>query len=828
MNEEFEIRDLQSMFDFKGFLLKLISYWPLFLISLVIAFSIAYYVNVRKLAIYQIENMISIKDDQNPFFTTNTSLTFNWGGTTDKVNTSIITLRSRSHAEKVVDRLQYYLTYLKDGKYQKIDAYGKTPFWVKVDTLKPQVLEMPIKVMFLDSVSFTLQLLNETNGNFAHQIYSAEKNIVYSPEAIGKESRAFKIGEPINLSFFNGTFLPNPEVKFTKKMPFYLQFVNFNGTVRQFMNVNVEPESKGSSVLQMRLRGQNKRRLVDYLNASVAVLSDNMLERKNLFATKTIRFIDSSLAQKTEELKGVEEELNRFKNQNSIVDLESEGKEITLRLNNLDLRKEGIEQELNYFNTLETYLVSRSDYRDVPAPSVAGISETSIVSGVAQIVEKAKQRNTMEYSYKEDAPIFKDIDRQIDAIKKVLLENISSSKGLKNQELRRINNDIAGYENEIRRLPKEQQELLKIERRYNLSQNTYNLFLAKRGEAGLVKAANVSDVLVIDPAKDTGGGKVGPNTQLNYVMATLFGLFVPFLIVFLKVNFDTRIQNSKEIERLSKIPILGVIGKSWLENNLAVIDKPKSAISESFRAIRSSLQFFYKKQGVQGTKTVLITSSISGEGKTFCSINVASVFALSEKKTVLIGLDLRKPKIFDDFQINNEIGVVNYLIGDASLDGIIQKTMIDTLDVITAGPIPPNPSELLMSDRMSGMIEQLKDRYDYIVLDSPPLGLVADSLELLKYADATIYMIRQNYTKKGMLNMINEKYKTGEVKHISFVLNFFESKAKYGYGYGYGYGNGYGYGYGYGQGYGQGYHEEIKKPTLLNRLQKKLRKKKRR
>ncbi len=237
--------------------------------------------------------------------------------------------------------------------------------------------------------------------------------------------------------------------------------------------------------------------------------------------------------------------------------------------------------------------------------------------------------------------------------------------------------------------------------------------------------------MIIDPAKDTGGGKVGPNTRLNYIMALLLsGSYFRFVYVFLRVFFDTRIHTAKDIERLSKVPILGVIGKSRLENNLAVISKPKSVITEAFRSLRSSLQFIYKQQEIKGTKTVLVTSSISGEGKTFCSINIASVFALSEKKTVLVGLDLQKPKIFDDFEINNEIGVVNYLIEEATEEEIIQKTMVDHLDVITAGPIPPNPSELLMTPRMDKLINYLKDRYDYIVLDSPPMGLVSDSLEL--------------------------------------------------------------------------------------------------
>jgi capsular exopolysaccharide synthesis family protein len=287
-------------------------------------------------------------------------------------------------------------------------------------------------------------------------------------------------------------------------------------------------------------------------------------------------------------------------------------------------------------------------------------------------------------------------------------------------------------------------------------------------------------------------------------MATMLGFAIPFLFVFLLVFFDTKVHTINDIKRLSKIPILGVVGKSTIDGNLVVLDKSKSSIAEAFRTIRASLQFIYKKQGIEGTKTVLVTSSVSGEGKTFCSINLASVFALSEKKTILVGLDLRKPKIFGDFNLDNDIGVVNYLIQDRALNAIIQKTRLEHLDVISSGPIPPNPSELLMSDRMELLIEELKEQYDYIVLDSPPLGLVSDSLGLIKFADATIYVVRQNYTKRGMFSVINEKYKRGEVTNLSFVLNSFEDKTK----------NGYGYGYGY------GYYDDERKPSLWVRAKR--------
>jgi capsular exopolysaccharide synthesis family protein len=215
----------------------------------------------------------------------------------------------------------------------------------------------------------------------------------------------------------------------------------------------------------------------------------------------------------------------------------------------------------------------------------------------------------------------------------------------------------------------------------------------------------------------------------------------------------------------------------------------------------------------------MITSSVSGEGKTFCSLNIATVFALSEKKTVIVGLDLRKPRIFDDFKIKNDIGVVNFLIKQKSLDEVIQKTHIPNLDVITSGPIPPNPSELIIGDSMREFMELLKKRYDYIILDTPPVGLVSDAIELAEYSDVILYIMRQNYTKKDMITLLNNRLKRGELMNISIIFNGFQNKAKYGTAYGYS------YGYGYGN-YAEGYHEDDKDKTIFNKMKSRFIKKK--
>jgi succinoglycan biosynthesis transport protein ExoP len=207
----------------------------------------------------------------------------------------------------------------------------------------------------------------------------------------------------------------------------------------------------------------------------------------------------------------------------------------------------------------------------------------------------------------------------------------------------------------------------------------------------------------------------------------------------------------------------------------------------------------------------MITSSVSGEGKTFCCINIATVFALSGKKTVIVGLDLRKPKLYEEFNLSNDVGIVNYLIKQKSVEEIINHSQIPYLDVILSGPVPPNPSELLMGDAMAELIEELRETYDYIILDTPPVGLVSDALELSQYSDVTLYIVRQNFSKKEMINLLNNRIKRGELDNASIILNGFENKAKYGAGYGYG------YGYGYGT-YSNGYDDEGKAKTFIQKM----------
>jgi capsular exopolysaccharide synthesis family protein len=811
--KDFSIFENHSNFDFKGLLLKIVSYWKWFLISLVIAFTIAYQVNIRKEKIYSMQTMISIKEESNPFFTSNTSLVFNWGGISDQVNGISTILKSRSHNELVVDKLQFYIDYLVQGKYNLVDSYGAVPFYLEIDKSKGQIANTLISIKFLNENEYEIKIPFE-NNSVSLITYSENK---YTTTAVQPAEfvKKYKVGEQVSLPFLNWKLQINDNPGFYKGNEYFVRFNDFDGTVSRYRSLDVSSDDKGGSLLTLSLQGTNKARMVEYLNSTVRMLIKIQLDGKNQFANNTIKFIDSTLVAMESQLKETGNELKTFRKDKNIYEIEDGGLKVSNKIMDFDVEKDQISRKIAYYNSLKTYLNNSVDYSRLPAPSVAGIEDPNIAINVSKLIGLSTQRSEMAYAVKSDK-IFKDFDNQMRAVKDVLLENIASAKSSLLYDLSLINAKIGQAESTVKKLPEEQQELLKIKRKYDLNDNIYTEFLQKRNEAEIVKASNLSDIHFIDPAKDIGGNLIGPKTSVNYVLALFLGILIPLIFVFIIFFINNSIQNPDDISKLTQIPLIGVIGFNKDSVNLAVFEKPKSALSESFRTIRSSLQFLYKKQRVSGAKTLMITSSVSGEGKTFCSINIATVFALSEKKTVIIGLDLRKPRLADEFNLTSNIGVVNYLIKQKCLDEITHSTQIPNLDVILSGPIPPNPSELILSEAMKELIDELKQKYDYIILDTPPVGLVSDSLELAQYADVTLYIVRQNYTKKDMITLLNNRIKRGELSNASIVLNGYENKAKYG--------SGYGYGYGYGA-YSNGYHEEEQKVNLLKSVFNKFNKK---
>ncbi|MDD3723013.1 MAG: polysaccharide biosynthesis tyrosine autokinase [Lutibacter sp.] len=804
----------EQISNIKDYLFRILANWKWFAVTIAIALAIAYYINISSQKIYGLSTTIAVNEKQNPLFSSGTNIAFNWGGVSDRVESIRKALTSRSHNEKVISRLNFYIEYLRDGRFRIEDAYGETPFIIKLQPNQYQLLNTLIKIDFIDNERFRLSV--DFNEKYAYKLINyKDESLNDFEENKSRFSKIFLIDEYINLPFLKAQLALVKEVKDLKGQSFYIQLKSIEQVAGQYQNVRATGLT-GTSLIELSLKGPNKNRIVDYLNETVKVLAEHELDEKTNYARSTKEFIDAQFRNTSDSLKLIEDNIGKFKQENSIYQLSAEGGEIYSQTISLDKMQEQLGDRIVYFNNLENYIKTHTNFTNIPAPAIINIEDGTISEMVGKLTELSIKKERLSKEVTSNHPSLIAVNQEVETTRNVLLENLSSLRNQTKITLNNSRNRLNIYNYELDKLPKKEQKLLNFQRKYSLTESNYVFLMQKRYEADIAIAASVSDISVLDTAKDTGQESILPRMQFNYMIALLLGTIFPLFVIIAKEVLDTRIHSTEDIEKISPIPILGVVGNNGVENNLAVFTNPKSGVAESFRALRSNIQFLFARSAKDKCKTILVTSSVSGEGKTFISINMATVFALGGKKTILVGLDLRKPKIFNDFDVSNEKGVVNYLIGEENIEGIIQKTKIPNLDVIVAGLVPPNPSELLIGAATDELINSLKENYDYIILDTPPIGLVSDAVELLKYADSTLYIVRQMYSQKGMLKMINEKYSKEEISNISIVLNDFTMKLSH-----YGYGNHYGYGYGYGK-YADRYgNEEAPKSFFKNIFKRK-------
>src|SRR5690606_14057911 len=406
-----------------------------------------------------------------PFFTANTSISFNWGGVSGKVGKAITTLKTRTHNEIVVDSLEYYVNYFKEGRFDKVEVYKQTPFRVVLDKSKPQVLNMFLGIRILDTNTFEVFFDNTSAATATGQRYDTNTKLPASLPT-GLFTQKFTFGVPVNLACVHVTLETVPGKNLEPGAEFFIQFLNFDSVVNTYQKgIIVEPYSNNSSsVLVLSLAGLNKTKIVDYLNTTSAVLSKTELERKNQYATNTVKFIDSTLAAVNTDLKDVYDEMDSFRKQNHLVDVNAEMMEVSQKLTEFEKLKKEEETKLSYLRYLEEYLQTKTSYANIAAPSSVGITESNILSSVGKITALAIERQNLEYTTQESSDLFKDIDRQINAEKNVLLETITATKRISSNRINSINGDIAALEAKLSTLPENQQEYLKIQRKLEISQ----------------------------------------------------------------------------------------------------------------------------------------------------------------------------------------------------------------------------------------------------------------------------------------------------------------------------------------------------------------------
>ncbi|MDP3353112.1 MAG: hypothetical protein Q8S44_05165 [Flavobacteriaceae bacterium] len=531
--------------DIRHYIFKIFSNWIWFLITIPIALAYAYYVNISTQRIYGLETVISVKEKQNPLFSGGTNIAFNWGGVSDKVEGIRKILNSRTHNEKVIRKMQFYVDYLEDGRFRMEDVYGKTPFLIELDESQLQIQNTLIKIDFFDKVNYRLTILFPEKNK--QTIYNYEQDITdfYQPENEEFTVNA-QLGVKLNLPFLNLKLVENPEFIGNPKT-YFIKFNAIDGVVSNYQGIRTSAVS-GTSLLEISLMGSNKNRLVDYLNTTIEVLAEDEMRDKTNFAYSTRKFIDLQFASASDSLKSLERNIGDFKEQNAIYDLSAEGSSIFAETKGLDKSYQQLNDRLQYFNNLEKYILTSKDFTKIPAPAIINMEDASISSAVSKLTELSVKKEQLTKNVTVTHPSYIAVNQEIETTKNVLLENLTSLKNTIQISVNNINKRIGTYGSKLASLPKKEQKLLNYQRKYELTESNYIFLMQKRYEASIAIAASVSDITVLDKAKDVGQGSSLPRTQFNYLLALLLGALIPIFVIVAIDLIDSKIYTVEEID----------------------------------------------------------------------------------------------------------------------------------------------------------------------------------------------------------------------------------------------------------------------------------------
>jgi tyrosine-protein kinase Etk/Wzc len=766
--------------DIKRYLSLFVSNWYWFAISMFIAITISYTINRYSEKLFTVSSTMLIKDQQNGGGLSFKE-TFMPGSDVFKSQQNLKNemgiLKSFNLNLRVIDSLpDFRIVYMGVGKRNIVESnlYKSCPFFVATDSLNFQPIGAQVFIKITSDSTYTIKIDGE------------------------KLELPFKLGEKFRGRGFNFIIKPRETRKFnfypSGSNKYYFYIVSPEGLANSYRSkLSVTPIEKDATLVQLSTSGLVPQQEADYLNKLMELYISQGLEAKNQIADSTIKFIDRQIKTISDSLIVAEDSLQQFRLQNNLIDMSKEGSLLQTRLDQTDNEKMTLDLQYQYFKYLQDYLNSKNESGDIISPAIMGVSDQSIGRLVQELATLQQQKKQLTMNISGELPPVNLLDQNILIARKALQENVESNLVNLKNTIENVKLRIGGIYSEIRKLPVIERRMIKIQRKFDLNNTVYTYLLEKRAETGIARASNVSDNKTIDRADIFNSYQIRPQASKNRLMAFIFGLLFPGLIIGILYYFNNKILDNSDIGKRTRAPIIGHISHNDYEGELPVSQYPGSVLSESFRSIRTSLKYFIKdvKHPV-----IAVTSTISAEGKTFISINLASITAMLGKKVLLIGLDLRRPRIHKIFGIDNSEGMSTYLSNNCEYETVISETKVTNLYYATSGPIPPNPAELIEGERMKKFIDRAKKEFDFIIIDTPPLAVVSDTLLLTNLVDVNIFVVRQRYTSKNTLELIEEFYKTEKLKNIGIIINDISLTGYYGYGLRYGYYSSYGYRYG--------------------------------
>ena len=766
-------------------LFTFIHYWYLFVIALAIALGLAMLKNRRWIPTYYSQGTIVIKESSTYGGSASALMSgFGVDAGYKNVNNQMIMLGSYDLMSRVVDSLPFMnVEYITQGRFKTRQLYRQTPIIVEPQRLDPRAYGILYQVLF------------EKDGSL---------RISSTDEGMPLEINAH-YGEEINCPLFDITIWPTELMISSGKI--YFRFRSHESLVDEFMGrLQLSFVTEGSTVLALSLVSETPQRDCEFIDELAKIYLLQNLEQKNEVAENSIRFINEQLDNLQSSLQVSEGAMTDFRQENKFVDVNSYAGQLMGRVAAYDQQAMELRLRETYFDYLIKYIHENIEKDAVIAPTTMGVNEPMLTGLVTQLNDLRIQRGELTEKNVYYAKYTKDIEN----VKTAIEEVVTSMRASLEIEKTDLDNRYKEVEKSIKQLPQKELQMVAIERNYRIDDNYYTFFLQKRAEAEIQKASNTPDNSIMDKARTTAimNAKAKSKTTSTYL---IIGFLIPMVLIILSELLNNKIRSPKDVVKLKMFRLIGTLRHAKSQNPTLVRASPRSSYAEMLRAIRTRIEFVLKRKDKM---VICVTSTESGDGKTFLSTNLAALYAMTGKKTLLVDLDLRKPNIHTKLGLENSVGASNYLVGDSTLEEICTRNTPFGFDFIRAGTIPPNPGELIHSDKLADTIEKAREDYDFVIIDTSPIGLVPDAYAVIEHSDMCLFVIRCMQTNKSFCKQTLEQMTevVDNPEKVQIVLSDVptEGRHSYGSGYGYGYGGygGYGYGhFGYGGygGYGYGY-----------------------
>ncbi len=759
-----DMEEEESTFDILEWLFKILHHWYLFVIALAISLSIAFIANKTWKPTYQVSARVILGGGSQSGSQQVVMQGVNLNTAYKNNDNQMIMFTSNDLVERAINKINANVDYYTTGHFKVSNLYGYAPIEIKGDNINDAVYGLEFDFKDIDGLTYEISHEKDKQlGGFRYTgRYGMLLNTPYFSVVVNKTA-TFEAHRKINFAFLSNSYLID---YFTPRIS--LSFVTQNSTV-----------------LAVSLEGTVYPRDVDFLNALCDEFLLDNLNRKNEEANRTIQFIDKQLNDISDSLKMSDNQLQRFRRAKQIVDINAYGSTILGHLTSYDERRLQYNLKESYLNYLADYIKKNANDQELLTPSSLGIVDPVLTGLLTQYNETLRKfQQTMPQN-----PYYAKYQEELGKIKSSLTEALHNVRAAFAIEKRDIDSQTHKATGELATLPDIESQMNNFERQFKMNDTYYTYLLQKRAEAQIQRASNVPDNTILERARMvsiTNGG----DKKKSLMMALALGLIIPLLIIILKEYLKTKVMDKRDVEKLSPFPYVGSLPHAANDASISVLRRPKSAIAEAYRMIRTRVKFVARQMDAS---CVIVTSTESGDGKTHFCLNYASMCAMTGESTILIDLDLRKPSVSKRLSLEKEKGITNCMLGQISLDdAIIKKSPEINFDMLLAGTVPPNPGEMIRSSKMQELVSELKKRYHYVIIDTSPVGIVSDAYPLAPLADCLLYIVRSRKTNKKFFKTVIRQLKADRIQYVGMVLNDVDSKAG-GYGYNYGYQR-YGYG----------------------------------